>query len=134
MERPDEEINGEVALAVPEKENEYLLLKRSQENSSSGQWTFPGGKIEGNESEREAVLRELKEETGLKGEIMDAGETYIGEGELGYWKIYPFHVKVESKKVELDYEHSSFKWLSLEELKDHDTMGRLKALKSLDII
>lgn len=134
MESPVQEINGEVALAVPEKENEYLLLKRSNENSSSGEWTFPGGKIGEGESGREASLRELKEETGLKGEIIETGETYIGEGELGYWKIYPFHIEVESKKVELDYEHSEFKWLSLEELKDHDTMGRLKALKALDII
>jgi len=54
---------------------------------------------------------------------------------ISLWKIYPFLLKVESKKkVEFDYEHSKFKWLSLEELKDHDTMGRLKALKALDII
>ncbi len=134
MERPQREINGEVALAVPEKEGKFLLLKRSEENSSSGEWTFPGGKIEENETGREAAVRELKEETGLKGEISDSGDNYIGEGELGLWKIYPFQVKVDSKKVELDYEHSEFKWLSLRELKDHETMGRLKSLKALNLI
>lgn len=134
MERPQREINGEVALAVPESEEKFLLLKRSEENSSSGEWTFPGGKIEENETEREAAVRELKQETGLEGGIVDSGDSYIGEGELGYWKIYPFHVKVDSRKVELDYEHSEFKWLSLEELKDHETMGQMKSLEALDII
>jgi 8-oxo-dGTP diphosphatase len=133
MERPEDEINGEVALAVPEKGGEYLLLKRSQENSSSGEWTFPGGKIE-DESRKSAALRELKEETDLEGEVLDSGEPYIGKGELGYWKIYPFHVKVGSKRVELDHEHSEFKWLSIDSLGSHETMGRLKSLKRLDII
>ncbi|EHK02135.1 oxidative damage repair protein, partial [Candidatus Haloredivivus sp. G17] len=112
---------------------DYLLLKRSQENSSSGEWTFPGGKIE-HESRKSAALRELKEETDLEGEIIDSGEPYIGKGELGYWKIYPFHVRVESKSVELDHEHSEFKWLSLANLASHETMGRLKSLEKLDII
>ena len=71
---------------------------------------------------------------GLKGKIVNSGVNYIGELELGLWKIYPFCVEVESKKVEFDYEHSKFKWLSLEELKDLITMGRLKALKAFDII
>lgn len=134
MERPEREINGEVALAVPKKDGEFLLLKRSQENSSSGEWTFPGGKIEEGESEKEAAIRELKEETGLEGKIINSGKPYIGEGELGLWKIYPFQIKLDSKNVELDYEHSEFKWLSLEELKDHETMGEMKSLEALNII
>ena len=134
MKRPEKEINGEVALAVPDHKDKFLLLKRSQENSSSGEWTFPGGKIEENEAEREAAIRELQEETGLKGKIVNSGNEYIGEGELGYWKIYPFHIKVKSKKVELDYEHSEYKWLSIDELKNYETMGNLKSLKALDMI
>ena len=134
MERPEKEINGDVALAVPQYNEKYLLLERSEENSSSGEWVFPGGKIESNETPKEAARRELEEETGLKGEIKDAGENYIGEGELGLWKMYPFHIKVQQKEVELDYEHSEYKWLSLEELKNHDTMGQLKSLKALNII
>lgn len=134
MEKPQEEINGEVALAVPENNEKFLLLKRSEENSSSGEWVFPGGKIEQDESPKEAAIRELKEETGLRSEIVRSGKTYIGEGELGLWKIYPFYVRAQSLEVELDQEHSDYKWLELEELKEHDTMGQLKSLKALDII
>lgn len=134
MESREQEINGDVALAVPQHDNKYLILKRSEQNSSSGEWTFPGGRIEKGETSREAALRELKEETGLKGEITDKGEKYIGEGELGLWKMHPFHVKVENGGVELNHEHSEFKWLTLQQLKQHDTMGQLKSLKALNII
>lgn len=127
------EINGEVALAVPQKEEKFLLVKRSQENSSSGEWAFPGGKIEEGESASEAAVRELEEETGLSGEIVTQGSSYIDKGELGYWRIYPVHVEA-SGTVELDYEHSEFKWLNLEQLEEHETMGDLKSLEKLDII
>ena len=134
MERPEKEINGEVALAVSQYESQYLLLRRSEENSSSGEWTFPGGKIENGENPEEAALRELKEETGLNGEIIETGEAYISEGEPGYWKIFSSHVKVHKKEVELNCEHSGHKWLTLEQLKSHDTMGEMKSLKALDLI
>jgi len=134
MERAEKEINGGVALAVPKHKNKYLLLKRSEENSSSGEWTFPGGKIENGENPEEAALRELKEETGLNGEIIETGEAYISEGELGHWKIFPSHIEVDQKEIELNHEHSKHKWLSLEQLKNHDTMGKMKSLKALDLI
>ena len=134
MESPEKEINGEVAIAVPQFEEKFLLLKRSEQNSSSGEWVFPGGKIEEDENPREAAKRELKEETDLKGKVLASGPNYLGKGELGYWKIFPLHVKVQNKQVELDYEHSDYKWLELDELKEHNTMGQLKSLKALNII
>ena len=70
----------------------------------------------------------------LQEEIKGSGEKYIGEGELGLWKMFPFHVKVRDEEIELDHEHSEFKWLTVEELKDRDTMGQLKSLKALNII
>jgi len=47
--------------------NAALILTRrtSQLRHHSGQWAFPGGRIEEGESEEDTALRELQEEVGL---------------------------------------------------------------------
>ncbi|MFQ6050670.1 MAG: NUDIX domain-containing protein [Candidatus Hydrothermarchaeota archaeon] len=46
------------------KENEIVLIKRKKE-PYKGSWALPGGFVECGESVEKAVLREVKEETGL---------------------------------------------------------------------
>lgn len=50
--------------AVIEKENKVLLVKRNTE-PFKGYWTLPGGHIDFGETAKKAVIREIKEETGL---------------------------------------------------------------------
>ena len=57
-----------VAALVPNQNGQLLLVKRAVE-PAKGQWCLPGGFIEIDESIEEAVLRELREETGVEGEI-----------------------------------------------------------------
>ncbi|ALE52375.1 hypothetical protein SP60_03560 [Candidatus Thioglobus autotrophicus] len=45
--------------------NEILIAKRQAHQFMSGFWELPGGKIEPNESEQQAIIRELKEELGI---------------------------------------------------------------------
>lgn len=123
-------VEGDVALAVARKNDQYLVLKRSEETSSSGKWNFPGGKIEEDEAKKEAVLRELNEETGLQGEITESGESYVSSGELGYWRIFPFLVQV-SGEPEPNYEHSDFSWIKPSELENLETLGTSTALENL---
>lgn len=52
-----------VVAALIEKDNKYLIAKRSTGDSNVlGKWEFPGGKLKDNESEMDAIEREIKEE------------------------------------------------------------------------
>ena len=43
-----------------------LLLIRRGHGPAAGEWSIPGGRVEGGETLAEAVVRELAEETGLE--------------------------------------------------------------------
>jgi len=58
-----------VVHAVVEKDGALLLVRRAARLSEGGKWGLPGGFLDRDESLREGVLRELREETGWDGEV-----------------------------------------------------------------
>ena len=52
-----------VVAALIEKDGKYLIARRSTgSNDVLGKWEFPGGKVEQEETEENAIEREIKEE------------------------------------------------------------------------
>ncbi len=51
-----------VTAAIIVREGRYLLARRSEGQNLAGFWEFPGGKIEANETPKECLIRELREE------------------------------------------------------------------------
>lgn len=107
-----------------------LLVRRSKNESLSGKWEFGGGAVEKEENLREAVKREMIEETGLKVTILDKGDPYFDDySKGGKLKLHPFLLDVEiNDQVELSHEHDRFEWVELEELNQYDTIGDLEAI------
>src|SRR5665213_2664370 len=66
------EIAAVGAIAV---RNGALLLVRRGHAPSRGRWSLPGGRVEPGETAREALVREMAEETGL---VVEVGEL-VGE-------------------------------------------------------
>ncbi len=60
-EEPEERSSGFVLYACEQGERRYLLLR----HQNGGHWGFPKGQIEDGEGEREAALREAREEAGI---------------------------------------------------------------------
>ena len=67
------------------KDRKVLLVRRKRP-PYAGLWSLPGGKVEGGEAPRDAMRRELKEETGLEAEILGIVNTVrlAAEGAHGY--------------------------------------------------
>lgn len=60
-----------VLAVVFDKEGRFLMAKRDEARSHFNQlWQFPGGGIEFGEDPRDAVVREVREETGLHVKLM----------------------------------------------------------------
>lgn len=55
--------SGVVAVVV--REGRFLVIRRSDEVVAPGMICFPGGGIEGEESEEETLVREIREELGV---------------------------------------------------------------------
>ncbi len=53
-----------VGAVIKDDQGRLLLIKRGHE-PAAGRWSLPGGKVEPGETDQQAVLREVLEETGL---------------------------------------------------------------------
>lgn len=101
---------------------ETLLVKHNK-----GHWAFAKGHVEGNETEEETALREIKEETGLNVKLDTKFRTTVRyspsegvEKEVVYFIAYKT-VGNETPQLE---EISQLEWLNLEEAKEQVTYDR----------
>jgi thiamine-phosphate pyrophosphorylase len=74
------------AAVVINEKHEVLLVKRTVE-PKAGQWCLPGGFVEMGESPEDGCLRELKEETGLDGEIQQWAGNILSTSPVYQWVI-----------------------------------------------
>ena len=55
-----------VAAALFDRDGRVLIAQRPRGKPLAGRWEFPGGKLDAGESERQALVRELREELGIE--------------------------------------------------------------------
>ncbi len=97
-------------------DRKYLLLLHG-----SDYWNFPKGKLESGESEIDAAVRELEEETGItKIEVVD-GFTFtydytFNAGRLKIKKLVKMYLAYYlDGNVVISHEHKRFKWSTFDE-------------------
>jgi len=101
-------VSVEAAIQI---EGAFLLLKRNNQ-PAKGEWWFPGGRIKKGETLQQALIREVKEETGLT----------ITQHKLinVYSRVFPerhditiaYLCRAEKQEITLNNEHQEYKLLS----------------------
>lgn len=106
----------------------YLLL-----HYEAGHWDFVKGNVEPSESEKETVIRELREETGIADArfIEDFKEKieyfYRRQGATIHKEVIFFLIETHTEKVELSYEHVGYTWLDYQSAMEKLTFKNAKA-------
>lgn len=98
---------------ITNEEGSVLILKRA------GGWGLPGGRLEDDNTPQEGLVREILEETGIKGvenvqivsaDLSDTKETYL---------VY-FLCRVSGlQKITLSNEHQEYVWVTKNTLDDY---------------
>ncbi len=102
-----------VVASVIEREGRLLVCERPSYKRHGGLWEFPGGKIEPNESNFEAVERELEEELGVR--VRGVGPIVLSVADPGSRFVIEF-LPVEIEGEPKCLEHSALAWVTEEEL------------------
>jgi 8-oxo-dGTP diphosphatase len=116
-----------------ERDRKYLILKRNQE-PFRGQWDIPGGFVEMGESPLDAVVREVREETGLTvvatGVIGAFTSAYGTEGR--HTVDIAYRCRIDHGEFELDTEEKAdAAWVALADMPELAFAGERHALAAL---
>ena len=126
-----------VVTCLLENNREILILRRSEEVGTYRElWGGVAGFVEENEEPQETAVKEIKEEVGIeKKDLLLVKEedaikfSNLYEDKLYEWIVYPFlfHIK-DRDKIQIDWEHTEFRWVKPSELKKYDTVPRFKEI------
>jgi len=92
-----------------------LAAKRGSSGSLPNMWEFPGGKIEGGESPKEALAREISEELLVDISVGEEILTSTHDYEFGTVTLTTYYCELRSGIPQLT-EHASLRWLTPDEL------------------
>ncbi len=109
----------EVSGCFCEWEGKLLYLKRHADKPYGETWGLPAGKIEEGEDPRQAAVREVEEEVGIKLDpvtLQEVVKIYLEVDGLSY-VFYAFRVRLDkAPQIKLEPQaHTEARWLTVEE-------------------
>lgn len=127
-----------VVAVIRNANGRYLVLKRrDDEIAYPGRYTFPGGKVEGNETIVETLVREVREETGLKmkpAKLLLKDKTYLrSDGQTSKFFSYLCEVEQDTPII-LSKDFTDARWVSPKELASLEHVGIEEELRKAEEI
>ena len=99
------------------RDGRVLAARRTAPRETAGRWEFPGGKVEGEESPDEALVREIEEELGCAVKVERWLDGAVPIGTTHRLTVAVARI-VEGEPV--PHEHDAVRWLGADELDDVD--------------
>lgn len=121
-----------VAGAVVNKGKILIIQRSANENFYPNLWELPSGKREPLEKTEDALIREIKEETGLNNieivEIISVSDYMIEKDDfLNDATQINFLVRIKGDaEVKLSQDHQNFAWIGREEIDNYDITKETK--------
>jgi 8-oxo-dGTP diphosphatase len=107
-------------------DKDKILLEKRKNSPGKGKWSVPGGLVELGEDVEQAVIREVKEETGLEvcePRLFDV-VNYVslsGKGAVKYhYVILDYLVTVKSGNPKAASDADALKWVPFNEVEEYD--------------
>ena len=111
-----------VVAGILRDQDKVLIAQRGKGKHQEYKWEFPGGKLEENESDEDALKREFQEELDIDINV----DNFLCEVVYKYpqmeVKIRSYFISTNDKDIK-NLEHESMQWVSIEELKKYDLVA-----------
>mgnify|MGYP003394081309 CR=1 FL=1 len=116
-----------VVAVIRNADGKYLVLKRrDDEIAYPGMYTFPGGKVEGNDSIEETLIKEAEEEAALKlrpGKMLLKDKSFIRPDGQTVKSFSYLCSAEEPMNVKISSDFTDYRWISREDLKTIPHVG-----------
>lgn len=107
------------ACALLDRDNRVLLAQRPKGKSMAGLWEFPGGKVEISETPEATLIRELREEIGVKTwQSCLAPLTFASHAYPEFHLLMPLFICRKWEGSPQPRENQQLKWVRRENLRD----------------
>jgi mutator protein MutT len=109
----------DVSAALIFRDEKLLITQRHKDSHLGGLWEFPGGKREANETFEECLVREIREELGIKISIGELFEEIVHAYKTKTVRLKFFICKLISGEPQT-LGCAAFKWIGKSELNDFE--------------
>lgn len=108
-----------VAAIIRNNQNKIFIAQRNQNKFQWGLWEFPGEKIESNETETQAIIREIKEELDMDITVIDKYTEIIYEYPDKTINLIVLNCQINENHYAL-LEHQDYAWTVPSNLKNYE--------------